>query len=115
MDAGVVRRYVARLSEHGIAGKVALLIGVVPPRSAKSARWIKDKLAGAIIPDSLIARLESAGDPAAEGRRICLDLIRELSELPHVAGVHIMAPNNEAAVPAIIAQARESIGRVAAV
>ena len=113
MDAGVVRRYVARLTEHGIAGKVALLIGVVPPRSAKSARWIKEKLYGAVIPDALIARLESASDPAAEGARICLDLIHELAEVPHVAGVHIMAPNNEAAVPAIIKAARESVSRLA--
>lgn len=115
MDAGVVRRYVARLAEHGIAGKVALLIGVVPPRSAKSARWIKEKLYGAIIPDALIARLESASDPAAEGQRLCLDLIRELAEVPHVAGVHIMAPNNEAAVPAIIKAARASVKRLAPV
>jgi len=115
MDAGVARRYLARLAELGLADKLSFLIGVVPPRSAKSARWIKEKLFGAIIPDALIARLESASDPAAEGRRICLDIIRELSEVPHVAGVHIMAPNNDAAVPEIIALARESIGRVAAV
>ena len=50
-------------------------IGVVPLRSAKSARWIKEKLFGAIIPDALIARMETASDPAAEGRRICLDLV----------------------------------------
>jgi methylenetetrahydrofolate reductase (NADPH) len=41
MDAGVVRRYVARLSEHGITAKISLIIGIAPLRSAKSARWIK--------------------------------------------------------------------------
>ena len=113
MDAGVVRRYVARLAEHGIAGKAALIIGVVPLRSVKSARWIKEKLYGAIIPDALIARLEGAGDPVAEGRRICLDLVRELADIPQVAGAHVMAPNNEAAVPDVIRAARESVGRLA--
>ena len=39
------------------------LIGIVPLRSAKSARWIKDKLYGAIIPDAMIARMEAARDP----------------------------------------------------
>ncbi|HMJ44299.1 MAG TPA: methylenetetrahydrofolate reductase [Pseudolabrys sp.] len=112
MDAGVVRRYMARLDEHGLGGKLKFLIGVVPLRSAKSARWIKDKLYGAIIPDALIARLESSSDPAAEGRAICVDLVRELAELPHVAGVHIMAPNNDAAVPLVIAEARKSIARL---
>ena len=115
MDAGVVRRYVARLAEHGIAGKAALIIGVVPLRSVKSARWIKEKLYGAIIPDALIARLEAASDPAAEGRRICLDLVRELADIPQVAGAHVMAPNNEAAVPDVIRAARESVKRLAEV
>jgi methylenetetrahydrofolate reductase (NADH) len=115
MDAGVIRRYMARLGEHGLAGKLHALIGVVPLRSAKSARWIKHRLFGAIIPDALIARLEAARDPATEGRRICLDLVAELAEVPHVAGCHIMAPGNDEAVPEIIAAARESVTRLAAV
>ena len=113
MDAGVVRRYVARLSENGLITRFSLIIGIVPLRSAKSARWIKDKLFGAIIPDELIARMETASDPAAEGRRICLDLVHELSDISQVAGVHIMAPGNDAAVPEIIVQARETIKRLA--
>jgi methylenetetrahydrofolate reductase (NADPH) len=112
MDAGVVRRYMARLDEHGLGGKLKFLIGIVPLRSAKSARWIKDKLYGAIIPDALIARMEAASDPAAEGRAVCIDIMRELAELPHVAGVHIMAPNNDAAVPLVIAEARKIIARL---
>ncbi len=115
MDAGVVRRYMARLEEAGIAGRLKFLIGIVPLRSAKSARWIREKLYGAIIPDAIIARMEQAADPAAEGRAICIGMVRELSELPHVAGVHIMAPNNDAAVPDIIKAARESVARLAAV
>jgi methylenetetrahydrofolate reductase (NADPH) len=113
MDAGVVRRYMARLSEHGIAGELSILIGIAPLRSAKSARWIKDKLFGATIPDALVARMERAADPTAEGRRICLDLVAELAGIPHVAGVHIMAPGNESAVPKIIKVARASVSRLA--
>jgi methylenetetrahydrofolate reductase (NADPH) len=112
MDAGVVRRYMARLAEYGATKELSLIIGIVPLRSAKSARWIKEKLFGAIIPDAIVARMESAGDPAAEGRRICLDLVAELAGIPHVAGVHIMAPGKESAVPDIIAAARDSISRL---
>lgn len=115
MDTQVVRRYMARLAEHGIADKVYFLVGVVPLRSAKSARWMKEKLYGTIIPDALVDRMEQASDPAAEGRRICVDVVRELAEVPHVAGVHIMAPNNDAAVPDVIRAARESVRRAAAV
>jgi methylenetetrahydrofolate reductase (NADPH) len=100
MDAGVVRRYLARLAEHGI--KVPFLIGVSPLRSAKSARWMKDRLFGTIIPEPMIARLEAAADPAAEGRKLCLELLRELATIPGVAGVHIMAPGNEGAIADVI-------------
>jgi methylenetetrahydrofolate reductase (NADPH) len=115
MDAGVARRYMARLDEAGLAGKLSFLIGIVPLRSAKSARWIKEKLFGAIIPDAIVERMERAADPAAEGRRICIEMVRELSDIPHVAGVHIMAPGNDAAVPDIITAARASIARLAVV
>jgi len=115
MDPGVVRRYVAALADNGLAGKVALLIGIVPLRSVKSVMWIRAKLFGAIIPDGVIARLERAADPAAEGRRICLEMVQQLSDIPEVAGVHIMAPGNDAVVPDIIAAARESVSRLAAV
>jgi len=113
MDAGVVHRYVARLAELGLAEQVYLIVGIVPPRSAKSARWIKDKLYGSIIPDALIARMDGASDPIAEGHRICLDMVGELSDIPDVAGCHIMAPNNDAAVPDVIRAARENIKRLA--
>jgi methylenetetrahydrofolate reductase (NADPH) len=115
MDAGVMRRYLARLTEAGVIGKLSFIIGVVPLRSAKSARWIKEKLFGAVIPDALIERMERATDPAGEGRKICIDVVRELADVPYVAGVHIMAPGNDAAVPDVIKAARESIKRLAAV
>jgi methylenetetrahydrofolate reductase (NADPH) len=115
MDAGIVRRYIARLTERGLAGKVSFLIGIVPLRSAKSARWIKEKLFGAIIPDAIIARMEAASDPAAEGHAICIEMVRELSGVPQVAGVHIMAPGNDTAVPDIIRAARHSVARLAPV
>jgi methylenetetrahydrofolate reductase (NADPH) len=113
MDAQVVRHYLARLAEDGIADKLYFLIGIAPLRSAKSALWMKEKLFGTIIPDTIVARMEKTGDPAAEGRAICVDLIRELSEIPGVAGVHIMAPNNDAAVPEVIRQARVNVKRLA--
>jgi len=115
MDPQVVRRYMARLNEAGLAAELYVIVGIVPLRSAKSARWIKEKLFGAIIPDAIIERMERAGDPAAEGRRICLDMVAELAATPHVAGCHIMAPGNEAAVPDIIAAARENVKRLAPV
>ena len=113
MDSNIVRRYMARLDEHGLADKLFMLIGIVPLRSAKSARWIRDKLYGAIIPDAIVERMEGSSDPAAEGRRICVEVIEQLADIPQVAGCHIMAPNHEEAVPPVITEARKSVKRLA--
>jgi methylenetetrahydrofolate reductase (NADPH) len=113
MDAGVLRRYIARLAEHGLDKKLSLIIGIAPLRSAKSARWMKDKLFGTIMPDALIDRMEKAADPIGEGKRIAIELIEEIAQVPQIGGVHIMAPNNDAAVPFVIREARLRVSRVA--
>jgi methylenetetrahydrofolate reductase (NADPH) len=106
MDAGIVRRYVGRLEQAGLTQKLGILIGVNPLRSAKSAAWMKSHLFGTIIPDAFIKRLEGAADLEREGIRICSELIEELSTIPGVAGVHIMAPGNDAAIPEVIGAVR---------
>src|SRR5580658_4045808 len=106
MDAAIVRRYVGRLEQAGLTRKLAILIGVNPLRSAKSAQWMKNHLFGTIIPDAMIKRMEAAADPEREGIRICSELIEELSTISGVAGVHIMAPGNDAAIPEVIGGVR---------
>src|ERR1700733_6041505 len=113
MDAAIVRRYVGALETAGITKQLAILIGVNPLRSAKSAAWMKSHLYGTIIPDTFIERLEKATDPAREGVHLCVELIGELSTIPGVAGVHIMAPGNDAAIPEVIAAARKTVQRAA--
>ena len=109
MDAAIIRRYVRRLSESAEVRGLSLLIGIAPLRSASSARWMLHHLPGTIIPQVLIRRLEAALAPDAEGRRISLELIEELAAVQGVAGVHVMAPANEAAVPEVIAEARRRV------
>ena len=109
MDIDVVRRYVARLAKDRLTDRISLLIGVVPLRSGRSARWIKEQLYGAIIPDDIVERLEYSGDAAAEGKQICVDFIAQLADVPGVAGAHVMAPNNEGAIPDVIAKARKLV------
>ena len=101
MDAGVVRRYAARLLDLGF--KLPILIGVAPIPSAKSARWMREKLFGTLIPDATVERLEKAADPREEGARICIELLQELAEIPGIAGAHVMAPQNFSQIPRVIA------------
>ena len=101
MDAGVVRRYAARLLDLGF--KLPILIGVAPIPSARSARWMREKLFGTLIPDATVERLEKAADPKEEGSRICIELLQELAEIPGIAGAHVMAPQNFSQIPRVIA------------
>jgi methylenetetrahydrofolate reductase (NADH) len=102
MDLGVVRRYAARLIEAGIS--VPVLIGVAPIPSARSARWMREKLFGTLIPDAIVSRLEKAADPKREGSRICVEVLQALAEIPGVAGAHVMAPMNFTQIPVVIEQ-----------
>jgi len=110
MDAQILRRYMARLSDLGIPEKLFMLIGVVPLRSAKSARWIRQHLFGSIIPDAMVGRMEQAADPAREGKAILVEYLEEIATIPGVAGAHIMAPNHDDAVPEVIAEIRRRNG-----
>ena len=101
-DLEVARRYLARLSDAGIPERLKILIGIGPLASARSARWMNANLFGVSVPDAVIDRLEKAADAKAEGRRICIELMQGLQEVPGVAGVHIMAPN----------QSMETVARV---
>jgi methylenetetrahydrofolate reductase (NADPH) len=107
-DLDIVRAYIDQLRKDGILDKLAVIIGVGPIRSAKSARWMNDNLFGVTVPEPIIARLEAAADQAAEGRRVCAELIEGLKKIPGVAGAHVMAP---AQGPDAIAAVLESIGR----
>jgi methylenetetrahydrofolate reductase (NADPH) len=113
MDIPLLRRYLTRLAEHGVPDQVAIMVGLTPPRSARSAIWMRNHLPGTLIPDALITRLERARDPGEEGKRICIDLLEELAQIPRIAGAHIMAPGHEHAVPEVIAQFRSICARAA--
>jgi methylenetetrahydrofolate reductase (NADPH) len=104
-DLDVARQYAGRLRSDGITERLGLIIGVGPIRSARSAVWMNENLFGVHVPDAIIARLEGAKDAAAEGRRICAELIAGLRDIPGVAGAHIMAP---AQGPEAIAQVLEN-------
>jgi len=110
MDKEIVRSYAARLKEHEALRDFFLLVGIAPLRSAKSARWMRKHLFGTIIPEAIVERLERSAQPAEEGERICVELIEELAAIPGVAGVHVMAPANDDALPRVIAEARRRLG-----
>jgi methylenetetrahydrofolate reductase (NADPH) len=107
MDVEVLKRYLWCLADEGLDGRVAILVGIAPLASARSAVWMREQLPGVIIADAIVARMEQATDPRAEGQRICVELMQQLRELRGVAGVHVMAPRNESALAPTLAEFRK--------
>ena len=91
-DIDLLERYMRRLADHGVTEKLFFIVGLGPLRSAKGATWMRDKLFGTVMPDSIIQRMEAAHDPREEGIRICAELMQQARDIPGVSGAHLMAP-----------------------
>jgi methylenetetrahydrofolate reductase (NADPH) len=111
-DVPLLRTFMQHVEELGLLDKVFILVGVGPLRSAKSAEWIRTHVPGVHIPDELIRRLAGAADAAAEGRKLCIDLIQEIRTIKGVHGVHVMAYRQEHTVAEIIERSGVLNGRV---
>ena len=107
MDLDVLTRYLRRLADDGLLQRVFFLIGIAPLASAQSAHWMRKNLPGVIISDAIVSRMERAADQKAEGRRICVELLQQLRGIDGVAGAHVMAPLNEAALAPTLAEFRK--------
>ena len=111
-DIPLLRSFMQQVEALGLFGKVFILIGVGPLRSAKTAEWMRANVPGMHVPDALIARLAGAKDQAREGREICVELIQEAREIPGISGVHVMAYRQEESVAEIIDRSGVLRGRV---
>lgn len=94
-DVEMLERYMVRVRDARLHERCFILIGIGPLVSARTARWMRQRIPGIHIPDDVIRRLEQATDPEAEGMRMCIDNVRRIREIEGVAGIHLMAPRRE--------------------
>ncbi len=111
-DVPRLREFLARVEGLGLLGKVFILVGVGPLRSAKAGEWLRRNVPGIHIPDAVLKRVAGAENQAVEGRKVCIDIIREVREIQGVSGIHLMAYRQEDAVPEIIDRSGALGGRV---
>jgi methylenetetrahydrofolate reductase (NADPH) len=111
-DVSVLRIFLQQVEDLGLLGKVFILVGVGPLRSAKAAEWMRTHVPGLHIPDEVIARMAGASDAAREGRQVCIDLIHEIRTLPGVSGIHLMAYRQEDSIPDIVDRSGVLCGRI---
>ena len=94
--------------DKGLTEKAYILGGLTPLKSAGMARYMKERVSGIDIPDTIIKRMEGVPKEKQreEGIRICMETLSRLKELPAVKGVHIMAIEWESAVGKIAEKAQ---------
>ena len=100
MDGAVLDRFCTQVAAPL---ELPVLAGVFLLKSAKNAQFINRMVPGACIPQALIARLEAAEDPAAEGIAIAAEQVKRY--LGVAQGVHLMAVRAEERIPTILDQA----------
>ena len=114
-DVAGFERYLEALDKRGVLGRVYLLAGVTPVRSAKAAHIMND-VPGVKIPAPLIERLEKSADAKEEGVQITLEIVDRIKHLSGVSGIHFMAVGWESIVPRLVKEGglRETAELVAA-
>ncbi len=110
-DIPLLERFMARVRDLGVHERCFILVGVGPLASPRVARWMRSNIPGVHIPDAVIARLEGAEKPKAEGKRLCIELIQQIREIAGVGGVHVMAYRQEELVSDIISESGVLTGR----
>ena len=95
--------WLEQLDKRNVLGKVFILVGVTPIRSLKMAQHLKNEVPGIVLPDSLISRIERAGEGAQEeGVRIAIEFIDSIKNLKGINGVHLMTLGCENTVERIV-------------
>jgi len=104
-DVAKFAKWMEMVTERGLDEQVHILAGVIPIRSVGMARYMRDYVSGVSVPDEIVTRMEDAKNAREEGKRIVLEIIEQLKEIPGVHGIHIMAIGWEDVVPEIVEQA----------
>lgn len=96
--------WMKQVRDLGLHEKTHILAGVTPLKSARMARYMKERVAGMDLPESFLKRMEKVPAPKQreEGIRIAVETIEALKHISGVHGIHIMAVEWEEAVPQLV-------------
>ncbi len=77
------------LEDLGLTDKVAIILGILPPRSARGLEYMRDNVPGIWVPPEADERIKGAADQKAEGLKMALETMLELKEKYPIAGFHL--------------------------
>jgi methylenetetrahydrofolate reductase (NADPH) len=101
-----VEKWLNELAKRNVLGKVYILVGITPIKSLKMAQYMHNEVPGVFIPETVMKRIEAAGESAQEeGITIALEMIEKIKALQVVNGIHVMAVGWEEIVPRLVTEA----------
>ncbi|HEV2253515.1 MAG TPA: methylenetetrahydrofolate reductase [Streptosporangiaceae bacterium] len=102
-DVPAFARWMTQVRDLGLHEHCAVLAGVGAVRSIRALEYMRDHVPGVEIPDEVFRRLRAVppGHQAKEGIELAAEIVREVAEIPGVAGVHLLVAGHEQAVPEI--------------
>ena len=99
------KKWMEEVRAIGLHKEIKILAGLTPLKGAGMAKYMKNFVPGMDVPQEIVDRMASAekGAPQqAEGKKLAVEMIKEIAEIEGVAGVHLMAVEWEVAVPEIV-------------
>jgi methylenetetrahydrofolate reductase (NADPH) len=106
-DVELFAEWMRRVRDLGLEKRCFILAGVGPIKSLRALEHMRNDVPGMHVPEQVVRRLRGVPDDrvAAEGVKLCSEIVAEVKEIPGVAGVHVMAFNWEDAIPEILERA----------
>src|SRR2546423_10310244 len=89
-DVLLFTRFMSMVGDLGLTDKVFIIPSIGIPRSARGARFMREKVPGLHVPDAIVERLEKTppARQSKEGIQIAVELVQAVREIPGVAGGH---------------------------
>lgn len=89
----------------GLHTSTYIMAGVMVIKSAQSAKFLRDHLPGSRVPEEIVARMEQATNPEAEGIAIASELCQSLMAIEGVRGIHLMSVGWTKSIPLVVEHA----------
>lgn len=102
LDVAVLRKYMAALIARKKLERISVIVQVPLLESIDVARDMQKSRRPLLIPQALVARLETADDFVLEAELICAEVVKALTAIPGVSGANILYGGDPAAVARVL-------------
>jgi 5,10-methylenetetrahydrofolate reductase len=101
-DVGLLESFMREVRRRELHTRAHILVGVGTLSSARALAWMAGNVPGVHIPTTFIERVAKAPDQRQAASQACLQIIRAVTQIEGVAGIHVMGHRNEDTLAEII-------------